>query len=245
MRGDRIGLIGPNGAGKTTLLQADPRRAGARQRAPCGSARTSQVAYFDQMREQLDPERTLAETISPGSDWVEIGGRAQARAELPRRLPVPAAARERAGQDALGRRAQPPAAGAAVRAAGQPAGARRADQRSRHRDARAARGDAAGLRRHAAPGEPRPRVPRQRRHADAGRRGRRALARVRRRLQRLAAHSGRRPTPAPTRAHRAPPSEPARARPAPSSSFKEQRELEALPGRSRRSSASSTSSPSA
>ena len=32
-----------------------------------------QVAYFDQMREQLDPERTLIETISPGSDWIEIG----------------------------------------------------------------------------------------------------------------------------------------------------------------------------
>ncbi len=32
-----------------------------------------QVAYFDQMREALDPERTVAETISPGSDWIEVG----------------------------------------------------------------------------------------------------------------------------------------------------------------------------
>jgi ABC transport system ATP-binding/permease protein len=52
---------------------------------------------------------------------------AQARDELPRRLPVRAAARELAGQEPLGRRAQPAAAGAPVRAAGQRAGARRAD----------------------------------------------------------------------------------------------------------------------
>jgi ATP-binding cassette subfamily F protein uup len=73
MRGDRIGLIGPNGAGKTTLirlilgeLQPDE-----------GSVRLGtnlEVAYFDQLREQLDPEATLADMISPGSDWVEVGG---------------------------------------------------------------------------------------------------------------------------------------------------------------------------
>jgi ABC transport system ATP-binding/permease protein len=72
LRGDRIGLIGPNGAGKTTLLklilgELEPDegrvRRGTRQ----------QVAYFDQMREQLDPELPLTEVISPGSDFVEIG----------------------------------------------------------------------------------------------------------------------------------------------------------------------------
>ena len=61
-------------------------------------------------------------------------------------------------QIALRRRAQPPAAGAPVRPAGQRAGARRADQRPRHRHARAARGAAAGLRRHGVPGQPRPRA---------------------------------------------------------------------------------------
>ena len=73
MRGDRIGLIGPNGAGKTTLLklilgQLEP---------DAGTVRlgTNQsVAYFDQMRSQLDPESTLADVISPGSEWVEING---------------------------------------------------------------------------------------------------------------------------------------------------------------------------
>jgi ABC transport system ATP-binding/permease protein len=73
MRGDKIGFIGPNGAGKTTLLKLI-----LGELAPDeGRVRTGtnlQVAYFDQMRAQLDPERSLADTISPGSDWVEING---------------------------------------------------------------------------------------------------------------------------------------------------------------------------
>ena len=71
-RGDRVGLIGPNGAGKTTLIKLIlgelPPDAGV---VRLGTNR--QVAYFDQLREQLDEDATLAETISPGSEWVEIG----------------------------------------------------------------------------------------------------------------------------------------------------------------------------
>ena len=70
MRGDRLGLIGPNGAGKTTLLKLILGELPPDE----GTIRLGtklQVAYFDQMRAQLDPERTLAETISPGSEWVE------------------------------------------------------------------------------------------------------------------------------------------------------------------------------
>jgi len=72
-RGDRLGLVGPNGAGKTTVLKLI-----LGTLAPdSGSVRlgTNVIpAYFDQMREALDPEKTVAETISPGSDWVELEG---------------------------------------------------------------------------------------------------------------------------------------------------------------------------
>ncbi|MGH8619124.1 MAG: ATP-binding cassette domain-containing protein [Burkholderiales bacterium] len=73
MRGDRLGLIGPNGAGKTTLLKLIL----GQLEADSGTIQLGtklQVAYFDQMRAQLDPERTLADTISPGGDWVETAG---------------------------------------------------------------------------------------------------------------------------------------------------------------------------
>ncbi len=73
MRGDKVGLIGLNGAGKTTLL-----RLILGEEAPdAGTVRQGsklQIAYFDQMREQLNEEATLADTISPGSDWVDING---------------------------------------------------------------------------------------------------------------------------------------------------------------------------
>jgi ABC transport system ATP-binding/permease protein len=73
LRGDKVGLIGPNGAGKTTLLRLIlgeelPDTGAVRQGARL------QIAYFDQMRAQLNEEASLAETISPGSDWVEING---------------------------------------------------------------------------------------------------------------------------------------------------------------------------
>jgi ABC transport system ATP-binding/permease protein len=73
MRGDRVGLLGPNGAGKTTLIRLivgtlEPDSGRVRR------GTNLQVAYFDQLREQLDPEKTLSETVSPGSDWIEIGG---------------------------------------------------------------------------------------------------------------------------------------------------------------------------
>ncbi len=73
LRGDKVGLIGLNGAGKTTLL----RLILGEEKADAGKIRQGtklQVAYFDQMRAQLDEEASLADTIAPGSDWVEING---------------------------------------------------------------------------------------------------------------------------------------------------------------------------
>ena len=72
LRGDKVGLIGPNGSGKTTLLklilgELQPTAGKVRQ------GTRLQVAYFDQMRAGLDLDATLADTISPGSEWIEQG----------------------------------------------------------------------------------------------------------------------------------------------------------------------------
>jgi ATP-binding cassette subfamily F protein uup len=73
LRGDKVGLIGPNGAGKTTLLklilgELQPDSGKIRQGSKI------EVAYFDQMRSTLNLDATLADTISPGSEWVEFAG---------------------------------------------------------------------------------------------------------------------------------------------------------------------------
>jgi ABC transport system ATP-binding/permease protein len=72
LRGDKVGLIGPNGAGKTTLLklvlgELEPDTGRVRR----GTNLT--VAYYDQMREAIDPDATLEDFISPGSEWITIG----------------------------------------------------------------------------------------------------------------------------------------------------------------------------
>jgi ATP-binding cassette subfamily F protein uup len=71
-RGDRIGIIGPNGSGKTTLLrlllgEIEPQDGTIRHGT--GLA----IAYFDQLREQLDPDRTVQECIAGGAEFVDIG----------------------------------------------------------------------------------------------------------------------------------------------------------------------------
>jgi ATP-binding cassette subfamily F protein uup len=76
MRGDRVGLIGANGSGKTTLLklligELDPDDGEVRRGA------NVQIAYYDQQREQLDPERTVWETVADGLETVTIDGATQ------------------------------------------------------------------------------------------------------------------------------------------------------------------------
>jgi ABC transport system ATP-binding/permease protein len=72
-RGDRVGLIGPNGSGKTTVLRLllgdlEP---------DAGTVRLGtniELAYFDQLREQLDPEQSVFDSIADGADFIEIAG---------------------------------------------------------------------------------------------------------------------------------------------------------------------------
>jgi ATP-binding cassette subfamily F protein uup len=73
LRGDKIGLIGPNGSGKSTLLKLIL----GELKPDAGRIRHGtrlEVAYFDQLREQLDDEATLIDTISQGAEYIEIAG---------------------------------------------------------------------------------------------------------------------------------------------------------------------------
>lgn len=72
MRGDKIGIIGPNGAGKTTLLKLLL----GELKPTTGTVRLGtnlEVAYFDQLRDTLDPELTVQENVGEGSDKIHIG----------------------------------------------------------------------------------------------------------------------------------------------------------------------------
>jgi len=73
LRGDKVGILGPNGAGKSTLLklilgELPPDQGDIKQGSQI------EIAYFDQLRESLNLEASLEDFISPGSEWIEIGG---------------------------------------------------------------------------------------------------------------------------------------------------------------------------
>jgi len=74
LRGDRVGIIGPNGAGKSTLIRVLL----GEQQPDSGRVRRGtrqQVAYFDQQREQLDPDATLMASVGEGSPRIMVNGR--------------------------------------------------------------------------------------------------------------------------------------------------------------------------
>jgi ATP-binding cassette subfamily F protein uup len=73
IRGDKVGIIGPNGSGKTTLLRLllgdlAPRQGKIRR------GTNLEVVYLDQQRSQLDDERTVMDNVANGSDYVTVGG---------------------------------------------------------------------------------------------------------------------------------------------------------------------------
>ena len=184
-RGDRLGLIGPNGAGKSTLLrlilgQLEPDSGTVRLGA------NVQVAYFDQMREQLDPEKSVIETISPGSDWIEIG---RERKHVVTYLGDFLFSSQRANSPVKALSGGERNRLLLARLFARTANVLVMDEPTNDLDIESLElleDDAAGLRGHAAAREPRSRVPRQRRDADAGRRRQRQMAGIRRRIYRLA-----------------------------------------------------------
>jgi len=73
LRGDRVGIIGPNGAGKSTLLKLLLGKL-APQQGRVRQGTNLRIAYFDQLRAQLDPARSVRDNVSGGSDKIEVGG---------------------------------------------------------------------------------------------------------------------------------------------------------------------------
>ena len=76
LRGDRIGLIGNNGVGKSTLLkillgEIEPQQGSVKM------GTNIELGYFDQLRRNLEPDKTVAETVGDGSDYIKINGKQQ------------------------------------------------------------------------------------------------------------------------------------------------------------------------
>ena len=74
IRGDKIGIIGPNGAGKTTLLRLMLGDL-APDHGEIKIGTNLQTVYFDQQREQLDPDKNLIDNVCGGQDFIEINGK--------------------------------------------------------------------------------------------------------------------------------------------------------------------------
>jgi len=76
LRGDRVGIVGPNGSGKSTLLRLILGELAPTSGRVVSGTRLS-TAYFDQQRAQLDPDKTVRQNVSEGSDYVDVRGRSR------------------------------------------------------------------------------------------------------------------------------------------------------------------------
>ena len=237
MRGDRIGIIGPNGCGKTTLIKL---LVGDLEPTTGSIYRGTSLlpAYFDQQREQLDVEASIMDNVTGGGETVMIAGRARHVSGYlrdflfpPERLNAPVSMLSGGERNRL----------LLAKLFARPSNLLVMDEPTNDLDAETldlleemvgrVRGDAAA-------GEPRPRVSRQRRDQHAGVRGSGPHRRVCGRLQRLDAPAPHARPPASAARHggrghgRSPPHEPAaRAAKPRKRSYKEQRELDAMPAR--------------
>ena len=79
IRGDKIGVIGPNGIGKTTLIKAllNQSNPGIEVSGSIHVGTGVEIAFFDQLRDNLDLEATILQNVAAGSDTVEVGGKSK------------------------------------------------------------------------------------------------------------------------------------------------------------------------
>ena len=144
--GGIVGVIGPNGAGKTTLFKMLT----GQEKPDSGTLRigpTVHMGYVDQSRDALDPNKTVWQEISGGTDILEFGKTQDELPRLCRRVQLQGRRPAEEGRPAIGRRAQPRASCPDAEIRREPAAARRTDQRSRRRDLARARTRARGIRR--------------------------------------------------------------------------------------------------
>ena len=143
-RGDRIGVVGANGTGKTTLLKLLTGEL-APDEGSVTQAKTLSGVVIDQQRRLLDPDKSVRDVLADGGDWIEVRDvKKHIQGYLKEFLFEPGLVDAKIGSLSGGERSRLLLAREFARQI-EPAGARRADQRSRHGDARSAAGGDRGL----------------------------------------------------------------------------------------------------